>query len=376
MLPEGRKHNVPGFDAARGIFAIIVCVSHSWQVFVLPTAPALTAWNYVFGLSARLAVIGFFCLSGYLIALSVARNIDKYGYFRGDEYISSRAIRILPPLLFAIVLAYALYRLAVFLGIDSLPPGVSGARATYFDDLYDQWLSLATLMTDGNLTGTLNGPLWSLQYEIQLYIILGLVAYFLFSTRGRWFRIVAVGLLLLYAHKAFYLYSLSGATTLQFLWYSMFGLGVATFLLAPRTNRAVGWLIASASLAGAAILFLRHDSLTLVNDLDTSAALMWGQFFSALFICAAIGLAADGNTGRSLAPLGRFSYTLYIVHFPLMLFSYFLLVNSGVRYSTSVGWQIAMLASFASVFFAYFASRFVENTRAQREFFREWQRHR
>ena len=106
-------------------------MAHSWQTFISPLGSNETVWSFVFGISARFAVIWFFCLSGYVMALSVKKNISRFGEFSGVEYFLARAFRILPPLTVVVVFVYALTKIAAFYDVEKLPEGVLSARAIY-----------------------------------------------------------------------------------------------------------------------------------------------------------------------------------------------------------------------------------------------------
>src|SRR4051794_2067746 len=85
--PSGSLAPLVGADSARGLLAIIVCVAHSWLIFVYPVDSGRTGAAYLFGIGARMAVIGFFCLSGYLIAMSIRQNhLRNGGAFQLREY--------------------------------------------------------------------------------------------------------------------------------------------------------------------------------------------------------------------------------------------------------------------------------------------------
>ena len=213
-------NNLQGLDSIRGILAVVVCIAHAWQIFLLPLDGNIATWENLFPVAARLAVIWFFCISGYVIALSVKRNIIRFGEFNGIEYFLSRTFRIMPPLIAVSILIYFLAEIAIIFGVDQLPHDVSSARSIYLVDIKTQILAIKTFCADGNLSGGLNGPLWSLQYEIQLYVLIGLVS--LFNRRNWFIRLFALGAIFVYFNFAFSLRSLGGALTLQYLWYLFF----------------------------------------------------------------------------------------------------------------------------------------------------------
>ena len=125
-----RQHiKIASLDALRGVLALIVVSAHAWQTFILPVQNE--KWQSdLFGLSARFAVLAFFCLSGYVIALSASTNIKNNGHFKAGDFALSRFFRIYPPLL--IVIAATLLMSAVLKGFnaESLPNSWGGGAET------------------------------------------------------------------------------------------------------------------------------------------------------------------------------------------------------------------------------------------------------
>lgn len=360
-----------GLDALRGVLSIVVCFAHSWQVFIAPIEGSTTVSGYLFGLSARFAVLWFFCLSGYVIALSIKKNVDRFGDFRPTEYFSSRAFRILPPLLSVIALVYVIAKVAAIYGVASLPEGVSGARGSYSVNLKYQLYCLTTLCAQGDLTGTLNGPLWSLHYEIQLYTVMGLAAVVLFYKRYWFVRLLAAGALVGYWQNAFYLRSLSGDLSPQILWYITFGIGVCGFCFFSRASLRVLYALSVVGLGIGTYLFAAFDPAKLLAEIDRTVQLISAQVAIGVACTAIIILLSRTSVSQRLGDLGKFSYTLYIVHFPLLLILYFVLANSRVSYSLSLAWGIAIAAAVGCSLFARAISGVIENTAVQRELVRK-----
>jgi peptidoglycan/LPS O-acetylase OafA/YrhL len=368
MPPITNTYNILGFDAIRGILAIIVCFSHSWYTYVSSLEQNITTWHYIFGIGARFSVIGFFCISGFVIALSIKRNIDQYKDFSGVDFFFARALRILPPLLVIIGIAYLLTEAAAYFHIDKLPSGVNSLRQVYATDIKTQILALETLLTDGNLNGVLNGPLWSLQYEIQLYIIIGLASIGLFSKKRLIIRIISFALLGLYSYHAFNLKSLNGTVTLQFMWYLIFLIGVLAFLCRRALSKGICVTVSLLGIAGCFYLMARFDVKNLLEGIDSAKniTLVLAQLFFAIGFSAFILLLVDIKLFNRFSKLGNFSYTLYILHFPVMLFLYFAIVNLIPHQSKALAWTSAILVAFLCILISRTLSRLIENTSAHR----------
>jgi len=143
------------FDAVRFLAAIVVVLHHVWPLIV-PSLPL--PWP------GHEAVVVFFVLSGYLIAYTAS---DSTVHLK--TYVEHRAARILsvaiPALLLAAVIA----------------PFAAGSNIQYAGDLRldteQFWFaSLLNALFLGQSLGMsvpapLNGPFWSLCYEVWYYVI-------------------------------------------------------------------------------------------------------------------------------------------------------------------------------------------------------------
>ena len=120
------------FHVIRYILALLVLYSHSYGLLALPE-PGL--FIFTFG---ALAVKCFFALSGYLIALSCLRT-DNLGF-----YAWNRSLRILPALFIALIASHYVGK--------------------YFN-----------FFINNPVPYILNGPVWTLTWEVLCYFLCGLL---------------------------------------------------------------------------------------------------------------------------------------------------------------------------------------------------------
>jgi len=80
MTGAAAAPRMPALDALRGVLALFVCLGHAGQAFIAPViddaadvSPIMVYGALSFALS-RWAVLCFFVLSGFMIALSVQQN--------------------------------------------------------------------------------------------------------------------------------------------------------------------------------------------------------------------------------------------------------------------------------------------------------------
>lgn len=299
----------------RGLSAIAVLLGHGVQTFIAPIYPPLLAW---FGLLAQAAVMLFFVLSGLLITKSITRNSSQPGGFDLRAFAGDRFDRIYPPFLLAMLVVPALLLLTPYL----FPTGTSEfaysggfiVRSGFDVDL-NAWLG-SLVFVNGFLVPNIsaNGPLWSLSYEVWYYVIAGLIAW-----RPRIGMIAAAALMLALGalNKAFVLYSA--------IWFA----GALIAILHNRQIRRprLAWTFLAASLAAA--LMMGGYYVHLANQAagpETYPALpliafnlLWGAASAVAVYLMMIGAMRLKPVAQGTA---RFSYTLYVTHFPLLLAIY------------------------------------------------------
>lgn len=132
----------------RAVSILIVLVSHAGYGAVVP---------------GGLGVTIFFFLSGYLITTLLMEEIERSGRINIGKFYLRRALRLFPPLVVTLVVAYSL----VMLGL--LDGGISWAgviaQLLYFANYYGLFYD------PGNTTAAGTGILWSLAVEEHFYMI-------------------------------------------------------------------------------------------------------------------------------------------------------------------------------------------------------------
>ena len=311
------------FDLARGLAAQVVLLGHAFDFFNVfsflgqPDPPPQIQ---------RLAVVGFFLLSGFLIARSLHGHLARSTTTFGD-YLADRAARIYSGLIPALVLIAALDALPMDLFELDYFEGDTSYKSLLANLLHLQFFPGLNLGAYG--TGI---PLWTLGIEWWLYVTAGALC--LGFRRG---RIHLLALALILPGLASVGYNLLGGE----------GYGIAlTWLLGAlayaASVRLVGdanfgtrsvnsafksswitWLVAS--LTAAALGIFRLASL----GPDTPAKAFDRGFAVAAALAFFLGLQAVQRGGRPPAWLKRvaavlasFSYTLYLIHFTVLTVFY------------------------------------------------------
>jgi peptidoglycan/LPS O-acetylase OafA/YrhL len=300
----------PGFssllDAMRWIAALCVVTTHaSWRTLLplgeVQDGSLFSTLFYAMTSFGHQAVIIFFVLSGYLVggkgAIAVAR-----ARFDVRDYLSARAARLYAVLLPAI----ALTALSDWLS-NEISGGTGFHSSAGYNNL-DGWTALTNaLMLQHLFTPTFgsNTPLWSLSYEFWFYVSFAIFAQAaLKSGTARWcYAALGAGLLCLLGTG--------------FIGYSLMWLIGLVAAVAPRYRAGPASVLAAMGFFLAALPsahFIDQVLPRMASDLFQSAAagvLLWTLKTS--------DLAPMIKLKPINAYLASFSYSLYAVHYPLLL---------------------------------------------------------
>jgi peptidoglycan/LPS O-acetylase OafA/YrhL len=336
-------------DAIRGMLALLVFAGHVQQIFIMP-----------FQQVVHDAVVFFFCLSGYVITLSIERNYAGHSGFAPLAYVSSRAWRVLPALLGVILITLALEQVLRAFAIHELPESIHAARQHFALDWHAPMTCLATACFKGDLAGSIVGPLWTLAYEIQLYFIAGLAAYVLLARSHLALRI-AVFVAVAVALKGNVMLEATSGLNIRKVFFCCFAFGAAARLLRSRIDPSLTRLWPAPLLAALVCMgdyFAGHTPyLAMYSDAWLLTALvLFGLSFSML-LWRVDGLSAPAWLVR----VGGYSYTRYILHFPVLLFAFFALFNVAPEAVRNYHWPIALVAAGVVWWLAMLSARLLED---------------
>ena len=325
MLPPAPRYE--SLDACRGAACLMVVAAHA-TMFGSHAAGADdgSAAGWAVAACARL-VVGvplFFVISGYCIAAAADATRGRGGSVGG--YFARRVRRIYPPYAAAVGLTAAA---AVLL--PGLLTGDFGPIAPVPDPL-----ALAPARWAAGLTLTetwrplydparpalfVLGPAWTLCYEEQFYAVAGSI---LLVAPRRFFLgcLVVTGVVAAGAAGRWGGLPVTG-TFLDGRWL-MFAAGVGVYYARNRAGRAGRAGVVAGLLAGIGWAGWRTEGLTDFRFYDPIAdpKELVPAFAFALALLAARRwdrVAAGSAAGRVLGGVGRYSYSLYLVHYPICL---------------------------------------------------------
>ncbi len=319
-------------DAWRGMACLLVVVSHSTLFLVHTARPGNSGLGeWLLQLTGRMTVGVplFFVISGYCIAATAESARAKLTGAR--RYFARRFRRIYPPYWFAVLLTL-LFALVIERTLaPGLLSGPFGPVAVVPDPTRvspAQWIGSLTLtetwrpLVYGAVAEQqLLGPAWTLCYEEQFYAITGLL---LVVARSRFFAGIAFVTLFVFVGVVFKWGGVPVTGTFLDGRWLMFAAGVGVYWAVNRGGRIGNAAVVVAILATAGYACREPDMLLymkLYSPLADGKELLPACLFALILLAAHRWdtRTADSRIGRSLGEVGRYSYSLYLIHYPICL---------------------------------------------------------
>jgi peptidoglycan/LPS O-acetylase OafA/YrhL len=336
---QGREpRHVPALDGIRGLAILAVIIAHFRPSIITDPVQAYVWAVPYFG---WLGVDLFFALSGFLITGILLDTKGTTGWLW--KFYVRRTLRIFP--LYFGFLAL-LFVFLVPLAAHTFPAQAAAVRENA------EWYWTYTLNILIALEGEAAAPirtvhLWSLAVEEQFYLVWPWVA--LLLSRTGLLRLCGA---LLGISAGLRLLASFGWTPFQapeyFTLVRMDGI-VAGSMLAAWVRGPVGWDVLpdlvtvrrALVFAAPAVLLLMFASAAVPRPVRVIVPTAWALLFAGAVAYAARAPEGRARWSRELRFLGKYSYGLYVVHFPMLLF----LELSGVRtfMSVSLSGQIAFI---------------------------------
>lgn len=331
-------------EFTRWVAAIMVIVGHTRQWLMVDYNKLLHKtflWKlfYIVTGASHEAVVVFFVISGYLIGgISILRARTKG--FDATLYFIHRFSRIYTVLIPALVLGLILDNVGKLMvpGIYQSQPGRVPAALSQVPAM---GLNVSTFVGNLGMLQTIlvpplgtNGPLWTLACEWWYYILFGsaMTAVVVSGWRRLLSLLVFVGLIWFLPKNIL---------ELGVLWL----LGVAAALFAARAKFRLPVILASAIFL-ASLVASRLDKSWGKGD----ASAIWADISVALGYCLlaySLSRAREGDLfPKKMEAFNRnmaaFSYSTYLVHYPVLVFAIALMSHFGMQYLSQPSWLIAL----------------------------------
>ena len=302
----------PGLDGIRAISIAGVVLFHACAT------SGLNGWFRGGGLGVSV----FFTLSGFLITTLLVRDIDVRGGVDLSRFWGRRIRRLAPASLAAVVAVVVVSR------TDWLDVHRGGAVAAVWSATNWHVIASGDAQLLRTIVGAL-GPTWSLAVEEQFYVALAVIAWLAARTArparnlGIVFAAVVPISIVLANVVSDWSPRLEFGTDVRAAELAIGGLLALAWrrwheVLSRAVVARVADAVGIASVGGLVVLFLTADY--------TPPWLLRGGFSAVAVVtaCLIVGVLAHGLLAAALsAPpfvgLGRISYSLYLVHWPVIL---------------------------------------------------------
>lgn len=306
--PGSRR--IAGLDGLRGVAALFVVLHHCW-LFSYPGFPSDNGPPWIgFLLHGHLAVVVFIVLSGFSLAVAPARDGWRLGGVR--RFLRRRAWRILPAYWAALLFSLLVAWLVVTERAGVVPTGRSA-------------IVYGLLIQDMTPAPSPNSAFWSIAVEAQLYLVFPLLLLLrrrvgaiplIFGVTG---VVVAINLLSGRFRPFASLMHLTPEFAVLFT-VGVLAAGVLAATTSPWVSRAPWSSLALVGTLGVgALIVLNGPEWTVGNYFWVD--LLLGIPTGALLAALALGRphrVVRFLDSRPLRSLGSFSYSLYLVHVPIV----------------------------------------------------------
>ena len=324
IAPRPRLH-LPFLDGIRALMALYVVHHHILgRVQLGKDLPDWTREILAVGAYGHYPVVVFIVLSGYCLMLPVVRNGGLKGGFR--LYIARRARRILPPYYFALL----------FSAIILIAPVVAGLLPTSSLKTPWDWISHLLLVHNFQYSTaySLNAALWSIATEWQIYFFFPFLLIPIWNRAGNFAAILAGSLV------GLGLWAIFPSIWPACPWFlGLFALGMAGAALnfdarLQNFTSKIPWgALATLLIIGGYLLvriFPQFSWYELSDDRDSGlypvADFVFGVGAMALLVWGTrVSLENRPHwllkmlSNRPILWIGAFSYSLYLIHMPVLL---------------------------------------------------------
>ena len=301
------KSDLPNLDFMRAVAVLLVLFGQlTYLGGITNLGPLTTYWMGAMG------VRFFFVHTCLVLMLSLERQWKKQG---GAELFTSFMIR-------RIFRIYPLSVAIVFFVVALRLPMAVIAPSRFFGLPLHPALIVSNLLLVQGPGHSILGPMWSLPYEMAMYVILPWLFLFLYPNKSHW-RISAVWLISVLSCLAFLSYA--GRTNAEyfFLYIPCFLPGVVAFQLQRTQRQRLPSILWPELVLGIVLLSLYRQTL------------IGNGWFKSWILCLSLGLAVpffDQISARWLRVpsflIAKYSYGIYLTHFFCLWFALDRLHNS------------------------------------------------
>ena len=350
-------------DSLRGIAALSVILWHFFCATFTVTTPVtgLLLKGIYYLMHGRAAVILFFILSGFVLALPFFRE-RKPGY---GAFVVRRICRIYLP--YVALLAFSIL-VRTFVTTKPIPD-LSFWFNGFCGDAFSLKTALEHLFLIGNIhSNVYNNAIWSLIHEMRISLVFPLL--FLFVIRVR--PAISIAVCFLLSGVAFLNELLGWETSNGWESGYFYSLHIASFfiigiLLARYKERLIQWFV-SLKKGTKITLFIVSLLLFRISMEAWMVDMRWllpSDYGSVLGACGLLIIALGSAKASALLRkpffkfFGDISYSMYMIHITMLYLAFFLLYNHlpvpvillvyvlAVIAASTIAWKVIELPSIA-----------------------------
>jgi peptidoglycan/LPS O-acetylase OafA/YrhL len=315
--PAGeRTERIAAIDGLRALAFLLVFAFHSWQFAGAPDIPVVSTV-----VAQNIRPDFFVVLTGFVLFLPFARDPSRLGRFSTGPYLKRRLRRIVLPYYAALAYAILLPQALVVL-----------MRALGREASWQPWPSVGDLLSHLTFThmffpqywSTINGSLWTMALEMQLYLLFPLVM----LAAARWgLRAIAGAIVVSVLFRiGVDLFLGDAAFDVVFLWAAS-GLGRLTEFAFGMLAAVVGFRVAGRvrpphALAVLAVMVVAYFIATepffrgtVLPIRDFGLSVLFG---SLIVLVLTVRPVAAVFAWRPVSWLGYRSYSLFLIHQPTL----------------------------------------------------------
>jgi len=347
--PQPSRGRLSWITEVRGLLALYVLLHHAAiNIDASGTQDGLWEWVHALFGHGHFRVDIFFVLSGYCLTLAL-RGAPSVLNFK--DFILRRSVRLLLPYLIA--LALSLVMIQYWIGHpsgthwDTSLPIARGSILAHVFLVHNWWPQYAI---------NINHPLWSIAVEYQLYFCFPLMLW-VHRHLGHWNSWVLMTLIGYAAWRISVVTGLANPSPYgaSFYYWALFSMGIAAARMQqertpprPRNGEALLMLLTIFVLTAWAVdQWLKYDHV--VTEQVESFFVGLGTFF---LLAYAPYWRVFRQTGGAwlhggLRVIGERSYSLYLVHAPLLQMAWLYVVRR--MHLRSSGWQAIVEMAIGSI---------------------------
>jgi peptidoglycan/LPS O-acetylase OafA/YrhL len=343
---KNQKLHLAYLDGLRGLAALYVVLVHCWEPSLIEASQPALLWVPMtkFMRYGIFAVVIFVVLSGYCLMLPVVRS--KTQYFSGGllGFFKRRIRRVLPPYYAALIFSMIVGLSLVLLQETSLLAwdaarlnNLKGLFSSVFS-FHDVFIYFLLLQNFDLHLNQINGPMWTVAVEFQIYIIFALLLIPIWRRFGIVFTVTTAFLLGLILN-----YSMGELTQTTYPWFlGLFAIGMAAaeinFSQNPsliKIKNGLPWFPLGSIFVVLAFLteWLRFGAIPGLELWIVHSFLALG---TASFIIYCTNFVVQGKPlprvfsileSRWVLAVGVISYSLYLTHAPIVFLVYQVLLS-------------------------------------------------